>query len=418
MKNKHKTFAQKSLMSLLIVLLSLTFLSGTLIGSDLSELIKVYRNIVTIKVNSITVPTDNFVVDGTTYVPLRSVAELIGKEVGWNALTRVASINEPIYQVDALSELLPNLAGYEWKYEGFAEYGHKAILDSIMNEPTKRMYMVSGTVDDMSDGESTKDFSIKLSYTIEGNSLIQTKTEEVMMDSKFNRLTLIQTPLVTGTYWTEKARDKDGVLQTISGQIMKVELNDTGVKEYTVIHKQLGSDYYEHRVIRENIGVVSFEKLFELGNEPFSAGYFLSRPMNVTQKEVTLYFPDMDAQKVWKEVRTLTVYDNEIASAAIFGLIAGTNSMTLSPSIPEGTRLLGINIDNELCTVDFSREFVDNHSGGSAGELMTLSSIVNTLTEFPGIVGVQILVEGKSGETLGNILLDEPLYRFEDLIGL
>jgi len=418
MKNKHKTFAQKSLMSLLIVLLSLTFLSGTLIGSDLSELIKVYRNIVTIKVNSITVPTDNFVVDGTTYVPLRSVAELIGKEVGWNALTRVASINEPIYQVDALSELLPNLAGYEWKYEGFAEYGHKAILDSIMNEPTKRMYMVSGTVDDMSDGESTKDFSIKLSYTIEGNSLIQTKTEEVMMDSKFNRLTLIQTPLVTGTYWTEKARDKDGVLQTISGQIMKVELNDTGVKEYTVIHKQLGSDYYEHRVIRENIGVVSFEKLFELGNEPFSAGYFLSSPMNVTQKEVTLYFPDMDAQKVWKEVRTLTVYDNEIASAAIFGLIAGTNSMTLSPSIPEGTRLLGINIDNELCTVDFSREFVDNHSGGSAGELMTLSSIVNTLTEFPGIVGVQILVEGKSGETLGNILLDEPLYRFEDLIGL
>jgi spore germination protein GerM len=104
--------------------------------------------------------------------------------------------------------------------------------------------------------------------------------------------------------------------------------------------------------------------------------------------------------------------------AAVLGLIAGTNSTTLSPSMPEGTRLLSINLDNGLCTVDFSRAFIENHSGGSAGELMTLSSIVNTLTEFPEINRVQILVEGQAGETIGNMLLDEPLYRFEDLIGL
>jgi hypothetical protein len=299
---------QKSLMSMFIVLLSLSFLSGTLMGNDLSELIKVYRNIVTVEVDNIKVSTDNFVVDGTTYIPLRSVTELFGKEVGWNALTKVASINDPIYQVDALSELLPNRVGYEWKYEGFAEYGHKAQLDSIMSEPTKRMYMVSGTVDDMSDGESTKDFSIELSYTIEGNRLVQIKTEEVMMDSKYDQLTLIQTPLVIGTYWTENAKDQNGVLQKISGQITKVEQNDTGLKEYTVLHKQHGSDYYEQRVIRENIGVVSFEKLFELGDEPFSAGYFLSSAMNMTQNEVTLYFPDRDALKVWREVRTRQRY--------------------------------------------------------------------------------------------------------------
>jgi len=226
MKYKIKTLTQKSLMSMFIVLLSLSFLSGTLMGKDLSELIRVYRNIVTIEVDNIKVSTDNFVVDGTTYVPLRSVTELFEKEVGWNALTKVASINEPIYQVEALSELLPDLVGYKWQYEGFAEYGHKAQLDSIVSEATKRMYMVSGSVDDMSDGESTKDFSIELSYTIEGNRLIQTKREEVMMDSKYDRLTLIQTPLVIGTYWTEEVSDEDGVLQTINGQITKVELKE------------------------------------------------------------------------------------------------------------------------------------------------------------------------------------------------
>jgi len=77
-----------------------------------------------------------------------------------------------------------------------------------------------------------------------------------------------------------------------------------------------------------------------------------------------------------------------------------------------------MNLEDGLCTVDLSKDFVDNHSGGSAGELMTLGSIVNTLTEFPEIDRVQILVEGQAGETLGNMLLDEPLYRFEDLIGL
>lgn len=41
----------------------------------------------------------------------------------------------------------------------------------------------------------------------------------------------------------------------------------------------------------------------------------------------------------------------------------------------------------------------------------------NTLTEFPEILKVHILIECKSGETLGNIVFDEPLSRFEDLIG-
>ena len=57
-----------------------------------------------------------------------------------------------------------------------------------------------------------------------------------------------------------------------------------------------------------------------------------------------------------------------------------------------------------------------NHSGGSAGETMTLASIVNYLTEFDTIDRVQVLVEGKSGETLGQILLDHPLERMADLI--
>jgi spore germination protein GerM len=42
---------------------------------------------------------------------------------------------------------------------------------------------------------------------------------------------------------------------------------------------------------------------------------------------------------------------------------------------------------------------------------------VNTLTEFPSIQKVMILVKGQAGATLGNIILDKALDRMDELIG-
>ncbi len=114
-------------------------------------------------------------------------------------------------------------------------------------------------------------------------------------------------------------------------------------------------------------------------------------------------------------MRTLDVVGMAVARASVTALIDGPKG-DFSPSIPAGTRLLNIYIQNGICFVDFSKEFITNHSGGSSGELMTLYSITNTLTEYPTIKGVQILIEGKSGSTLGNILLDRPLRRNISLI--
>jgi germination protein M len=68
--------------------------------------------------------------------------------------------------------------------------------------------------------------------------------------------------------------------------------------------------------------------------------------------------------------------------------------------------------------VDFSKEFKENHPGGSAGELMTINSIVNTLTEFPSVKSVKFLIDGKENETLaGHVVFDQPFTRNEDMIG-
>ncbi|MBQ5389910.1 MAG: GerMN domain-containing protein, partial [Anaerovibrio sp.] len=55
--------------------------------------------------------------------------------------------------------------------------------------------------------------------------------------------------------------------------------------------------------------------------------------------------------------------------------------------------------------------------GGSTGEEMLVGSLVNTLTEFPEIKKVQILVEGKEIDSLsGHLDLSRPVERMPELI--
>lgn len=56
--------------------------------------IKVVLNAITLKVNGERVAGENLSYQGTTYVPLRQVAEMLGKEVRWEKETKTADIVE------------------------------------------------------------------------------------------------------------------------------------------------------------------------------------------------------------------------------------------------------------------------------------------------------------------------------------
>jgi spore germination protein GerM len=84
----------------------------------------------------------------------------------------------------------------------------------------------------------------------------------------------------------------------------------------------------------------------------------------------------------------------------------------LVSAIPAGTTLRALFLtERGDAYVDFSREIVAAHPGGTADELLTVYTVVNALTEnLPAVSGVQLLVDGKEIDTLaGHVDLRNPL---------
>jgi len=81
-------------------------------------------------------------------------------------------------------------------------------------------------------------------------------------------------------------------------------------------------------------------------------------------------------------------------------------------SVPSTTKLIGLSIFEGLATVNFSNEIQIDFNGGALLESLMIQAIVNTLTEFPEIKSVQILVNGEVVESIGgHIFIAEPLSR-------
>jgi germination protein M len=85
-----------------------------------------------------------------------------------------------------------------------------------------------------------------------------------------------------------------------------------------------------------------------------------------------------------------------VATAAVTALLSGPSSTesarSISSQIPDGTQLLGLTIDNGLATIDLSSEFAAG--GGTTAYQTRLAQVVYTLTQFPTVKSVTILIEG------------------------
>lgn len=131
--------------------------------------------------------------------------------------------------------------------------------------------------------------------------------------------------------------------------------------------------------------------------------------------KLTLYFPNQDASWLIPVERNATAPEKEVIKTILKEL--ASPPANFSSPLPKETTLLGATVKDGIATLDLSKEFQKNFSGGTSAEQMTLFSIVNSLTTLSNVQSVQFLLEGqKQDAILGHMDTSVPLKRNETMI--
>lgn len=123
---------------------------------------------------------------------------------------------------------------------------------------------------------------------------------------------------------------------------------------------------------------------------------------------ITLYFQNAQSKELQKESRLIDskelLLDPYVELLNM--LMNGPESDSLEKAIPEGTKLLGVELKGNCLNINFSKEFIENCKESEKEKKNTVYSIVNTLTELTEVNSVKILVEGEERDDFKDIGLD------------
>ena len=146
----------------------------------------------------------------------------------------------------------------------------------------------------------------------------------------------------------------------------------------------------------------------------------LSTPLRTENWKASLYFGGESSDYLIKEFRPVSSVRNpeKMSAVLIKELINGPDAKGVR-TIPEQTRLLAVDFSKDgLLVVDFSKEFTEQHPGGSSSEIMTVYSIVNTLTtNIKDVKMVKIIQQGRTFDTIaGHIDCNKTFYPDLELV--
>jgi germination protein M len=116
---------------------------------------------------------------------------------------------------------------------------------------------------------------------------------------------------------------------------------------------------------------------------------------------------------VLREVPATAAVARAAMEALLHGPIYGERSASpaISSRVPEGSKLLGLAIEDGVATVDLSVEFESGRDSGS--QIGRLGQVVYTLTQFSTVRSVAFRVDGRPVREFGSehIVLDGPVGR-------
>ena len=123
-----------------------------------------------------------------------------------------------------------------------------------------------------------------------------------------------------------------------------------------------------------------------------------------------LYFPRAAGRGLGLETRVLRLTEGEVlAEIATQALLSGPQDEELSSIIPEGTQLRSVQMEDGVCVVDFSSEFISGMPVNEESQLLVIYSIVDTLGNLEPVEAVRFRVEGEDLLSYGSVGLADPM---------
>lgn len=120
-----------------------------------------------------------------------------------------------------------------------------------------------------------------------------------------------------------------------------------------------------------------------------------------------LYFADADGTMLKKETEDV-VYSSNISMEKLVmeHLVAGPDGSNVYPTINPECKVMNVTTIDGICYVNLSSQFLTKTTNVS--DEVTVYSIVNSLTSLSGINKVQIMIDGETEVSFGNLYLSSP----------
>ena len=137
-----------------------------------------------------------------------------------------------------------------------------------------------------------------------------------------------------------------------------------------------------------------------------------SSALRIQEHTLRLYYPDIQGEAL--ETASCSVHltaDANLPLAVMETLLSGpvTESGYIIRFIPDGTTVNQIHVENSMCCVDLSEEFLSSNIAAADGTSLTIYAIVNSLTALPGISSLLFMIDGEVVESPYHPHFDQPI---------
>jgi spore germination protein GerM len=128
-----------------------------------------------------------------------------------------------------------------------------------------------------------------------------------------------------------------------------------------------------------------------------------------------IYFAALGQDEVFSfEERLINAGSPRVAvENTVNELLKGPSKSFHYPVIPPGTKLLGVQIYENLAKIDLSQEFLENSLESGILDDYVIYTIVDTVTQVPGVEGVIFLIDGKRIKLYGSVDISIPVIKNE-----